>query len=161
MTLNITVPVYNEGRLLAANIARLHAFATASLPFTWTIVLADNGSTDDTLRIARRLADELPHIAVLHLEARGRGRALKAAWTRVPADILSYMDADLSSDFGAFPLLLRSLSSDNRGARRCDVATGSRLLDPTLTTRSLKRELISRAYNLLLKTLLGTRFCDA
>jgi hypothetical protein len=94
---------------------------------------------------------------VLRLPLKGLGRALREAWIASQADILSYMDADLSSDLKAFPELVAKLSS---GA--CDLATGSRLLRPELTTRSFKRELISRCYNRLIRLMFpNITFSDA
>ena len=75
----IVVPVYNEERVLPRSINRLHAFLSDRFPFSWRIVIADNASTDGTLAAARRLAHELPGVRVLHLPAKGRGRALRAA----------------------------------------------------------------------------------
>ncbi len=154
--LNITLPVFNEESALASSIARLHAVASSRLPFRWNIVIADNGSTDRTPEIARSLAEQYANTSVVHLDQKGRGRALKAAWLESGADILSYMDADLSTDLEALPALLRPLDCG-----LCDVAIGSRLLRAELTTRSLRREFISRSYNFLLKAMLGVHFSDA
>src|SRR3954464_14556334 len=77
----IVVPVYNEERALGASIRRLHAYLSHGFPFSWRIVVADNASTDSTLPVAHRLAHELPDVAVLHLAEKGRGRALRAAWS--------------------------------------------------------------------------------
>src|SRR6201999_2029919 len=76
----IVVPVYNEQAALRGSIHRLHAYLTTHFPFSWRIVVADNASVDDTLTIARRLADELRNVRVVHLDQKGRGRALRAAW---------------------------------------------------------------------------------
>jgi glycosyltransferase involved in cell wall biosynthesis len=165
MTLNITVPVFNEECVLEDNIVKLHAFAAAFLPFGWQIVIADNGSTDATPKIAGVLAKNLRNTSALHLQTKGRGAALKAAWERYPADILSYMDADLSTDLEVFPALVSALAGgdglpDNLPGPY-HLAVGSRLLVPGLTTRSFRRELISRAYNLLLKATFHPRFSDA
>jgi hypothetical protein len=93
---------------------------------------------------------------VLHLDEKGRGRAVKTAWNESKADILSYMDCDLSTDLAAFPPLIESMISG-----RFDVAVGSRLLKPSLTTRGIRRETISRGYNLLIKASFHTKFSDA
>ena len=66
------------------------------------------------------------------------------------------MDADLSTDLGAFPLLVEPLIN-----AECDVVIGSRLLEPRKTTRCRKREALSRCYNWLLQASLGVRFRDA
>jgi glycosyltransferase involved in cell wall biosynthesis len=93
---------------------------------------------------------------VLHLDRKGRGRALRAAWTRSEADVLAYMDVDLSTELSALPSLLIPLLQV-----RADVAIGSRLAPGAEVTRGLKRELISRSYNALLRLTLGVGFSDA
>jgi len=124
--LNVTVPAFNERRCLVPNVRRLVAFLDG-LAVSYEVVIADNGSTDETLALAGGLSDELKNVRVLHLDERGRGRALKAAWKSSRARLLTYMDADLSSDLEAFPALLNSLVTDC-----CDLAIGSRLLQPEL-----------------------------
>jgi len=154
--INIVIPVYNEEALLAGSIARLDAFLEKQCPYPCEIVIADNGSTDRTLEIARGLAAQHSRLSVLHRNQKGRGGALKSAWSQSTADIRSYMDVDLSTELAAFPLLVEKLVTGGY-----DLAIGSRLLNPALTTRSRKRELISRAYNLLVKGMFHTRFSDA
>ncbi|MDX6657035.1 MAG: hypothetical protein QOH62_1828, partial [Solirubrobacteraceae bacterium] len=103
---DIVVPVFNEQAALAASIRRLHAFLEDGFPFRWRILIADNASTDATPAVAAALAAELPGVAVLRLEEKGRGRALRAAWAQSPADVVAYMDVDLSTDLrGLLPLV--------------------------------------------------------
>ncbi len=154
--IDIVIPVYNEQAALAGSIRRLHAFLNAELPYAWRIVIADNASTDATLPIARALATELDHVTVAHLDGKGRGRALRAAWTAGDADVLAYMDVDLSTDLRALLPLVSALVSGHS-----EVAIGSRLARGARVVRGRKRELISRAYNRLLRTGLRARFCDA
>ena len=120
--IDIVVPVYNEQAALAGSIRRLHRVLGEELPYAWRIVIADNASTDGTLALARGLAAELPHVDVLHLDAKGRGRALRAAWSASDADVLCYMDVDLSTDLRALLPLISPLVSGHS-----DVAIGSRL----------------------------------
>ena len=152
----IVVPVYNEEVTLASSIARLHAFLTHHLPFTWQITIADNASTDLTPELADTLADELPGVAALHLAEKGRGRALRAAWMYSTAKVVAYMDADLSTDLRALAPLVAPLLSGHS-----EVAIGSRLARGARVQRGPKREFISRSYNQLLRTALHARFSDA
>ena len=156
MFVNVTIPVFNEEVRLSRCLPRLHRFLTGQSRFDFEIVIADNGSTDETLKIARELCLQHDGTRVLRLDRKGRGRAVKRAWFESQADILSYMDVDLSTDLTAFPPLIEALMGGG-----FDVATGSRLLEPSLTTRSWKRELISRCYNRLIKVMFRTRFSDA
>ncbi|HEX5927530.1 MAG TPA: glycosyltransferase, partial [Baekduia sp.] len=142
---DVVVPVYNEQAALQDSIRRLHGFLTESFPFTWRIVVADNASTDGTPFIAAALADELSGVTHLRLDRKGRGLALREAWSRSDARVVSYMDVDLSTDLrGLLPLIAPLLSGHS------DVAIGSRLARGAEVVRGPKRELISRAYNTIL-----------
>jgi glycosyltransferase involved in cell wall biosynthesis len=156
MTVTVTLPVFNEEVQLAESVGRLRAFLQDQGQFHWDIVIADNGSTDRTAEIAAGLRRRWPDLRVEHLPGKGRGRALRKVWSESLADILSYMDVDLSTDLEALPRLIQPLAG-----RQYDVATGSRLLPESQTTRCWKREMISHAYNWLIKTTFHTRFSDA
>jgi glycosyltransferase involved in cell wall biosynthesis len=152
----IVIPVHNERHVLAASIRTLHAHLEREHAFSFQLTIAENASTDGTLELAETLAHELAGVSVLHLDAKGRGRALRAAWGQSDADVLAYMDVDLSTDLGSLAGLLMPLL-EGRG----DITIGSRLAPAAQVRRSIKRELISRAYNLLLHMTLGAGFSDA
>jgi glycosyltransferase involved in cell wall biosynthesis len=155
-SVEVVVPVFNEQAALERSVRRLHRFMTAELPFSWRIVIADNASTDATPAIARTLAAELPGVEVLSLDRKGRGLALREAWSRSDARVLCYMDVDLSTDLrGLLPLVAPLLSGHS------DLAIGTRLARSARVVRGPKRELISRGYNRLLRTVLRARFSDA
>ncbi len=154
--IDVVVPVYNEAHVLAASIRRLHDHLTASVPFAARIIIANNASTDHTADVARALATDLPGVELLDLPEKGRGRALRAAWTESPAEVLCYMDVDLSTDLRALLPLVAPLLSGHS-----DLAIGTRLAKDSRVERGLQRELISRTYNRLLKYSLGARFSDA
>jgi putative flippase GtrA len=154
--IEVVIPVFNEEAVLAESVHRLHRYLTAELPFTWRIVVADNASIDATPAIAARLARELPGVGVLRLEEKGRGRALRAAWSASRAQVVCYMDVDLSTDLrGLMPLVAPLLSGHS------DLAIGTRLAHGARVVRGPKRELISRGYNAILRTTLRARFTDA
>jgi len=155
-TVDVIIPVYNEEHVLAESVATLRRFLRENLHHKWRILIADNASTDDTLAVAQELAEKHRDVASLHIPEKGRGRALKASWLGSAADIVSYMDVDLSTELEAFPPLIEAIASEGY-----HVATGSRLSPDSDTTRSRKREVISRGYNLMIKALFFTRFCDA
>jgi len=137
-------------------VRRLVAYLRESFPFRAQITIADNGSTDATWVIADRLARELPEVRAVHMELPGRGRALRAIWSQSEAEVLAYMDVDLSTDLNALLPLVAPLLSGHS-----DLAIGTRLARGSRVIRGPKRELISRGYNLLLRTLMGARFSDA
>ena len=152
----IVIPVHNEEADLEASVRKLHDYLSEHFTLSWTITVADNASTDTTWRIARRLAEELEGVEALHLDQKGRGRALRAAWSASTARVVAYMDVDLSTDLDALLPLVAPLLSGHS-----DVAIGTRLASSARVVRGPKRELISRGYNLVLKTTLRTAFSDA
>lgn len=156
-SVDLVIPVYNEERVLANSVATLSDWATEHLPYRWRIVIADNASTDGTLAVAQRLAAEDPDgVAVVHLDRKGRGRALKKAWLESTADAMCYMDVDLSTDLAMITPLLAGVLEDG-----CDVAYGSRVSRGADVKRSLRREVNSRGYIALIKLLFWTKFADA
>jgi glycosyltransferase involved in cell wall biosynthesis len=155
-SVEIVVPVYNEERDLEPSVRRLHAYLDGFFPFPTRITIADNASTDATPGIGARLAAELPGVRYLRLEERGRGRALAAAWSESDADVVAYMDVDLSTGLEALLPLVAPLISGHS-----DLAIGSRLSAGAHVRRGARREVISRGYNLLLRLALGVRFRDA
>lgn len=152
----VVVPVYNEQRALPESIRRLHEHLTDSFPFRWRIVIANNASTDETARVAAALAADLPGVELLDLAEKGRGRALRTAWMRSDAEIVAYMDVDLSTDLRALLPLVAPLVSGHS-----DIAIGTRLASGSRVVRGPKREFISRSYNRLLHLSLAARFSDA
>ena len=158
-TIDIVIPCLNERRQLPVTLETLLAFCSANLSrYSWRVVVADNGSDDGTLEVARDYSARNPgEMAYIHLTERGRGRALRKAWLESEADIVCYMDVDLSTDLQALPPLIGSIAWYGY-----DVAIGSRLAKGAkVELRSLRREFISRTYNLLIKMMFHTRFSDA
>ena len=156
MRVLVAIPVFNEEAQLAESIGKLYAHLGAGWAFDFEVVVADNGSEDGTLAVANRLSEEYPNLRVVHLGLKGRGRALKQVWSESTADVLSYMDVDLSTNLSALVPLVQAVASGD-----FDLATGSRLLPAWVTRRCWRREHISRAYNHLVKRLFRTRFSDA
>jgi putative flippase GtrA len=153
---DIVIPVYNEEQTLAASVGRLHDHLRRWFPFTWRITIADNASTDGTWLIAVSLASSLAGVRLVRLPEKGRGRALREAWTTSDADVVAYMDVDLSTDLSALLPLVAPLVSGHS-----DVAIGSRLAPGARTVRGPKREIISRTYNRLIHLVFRNRFRDA
>jgi putative flippase GtrA len=153
--LDVAVPVHNEEADLGPCVRRLLAHLRG-FPYPFRITIVDNASTDATLAVARGLARELPEVSAVHLEAKGRGRALRAVWSASDARVLAYMDVDLSTDLAALLPLVAPLISGHS-----DLAIGSRLTRGSRVVRGIKREVISRSYNLLLRGTLAARFSDA
>jgi glycosyltransferase involved in cell wall biosynthesis len=155
-TVEIAIPVHNEEAALERSVHRLDAFCGEHLPYSFRIVIADNASTDRTEEIGEALAAELPAVAYVRLTEKGRGRALRRVWSRSDADVLAYMDVDLSTGLEALLPLVAPLISGHS-----DLAIGTRLARGARVVRGPKREVLSRTYNRLLHLSLRSRFSDA
>jgi putative flippase GtrA len=155
-SVEVVVPVYNEECALPGCIEVLRAHLEAQFPFEWTIVVVDNASTDGVLRVASEIAAADDRVRVLHLDRKGRGHALRTAWAWSKADVVVYMDVDLSTSLDALlPLVVPLVNGHS------DLAIGSRLAPGARTVRSARREVISRCYNLMIRLSHGARFSDA
>ncbi|MDP9248578.1 MAG: bifunctional glycosyltransferase family 2/GtrA family protein [Candidatus Dormibacteraeota bacterium] len=152
----IVIPVYNEEADLESSVKRLHSYLQKQFPFSATITIADNASTDGTWPLAVRLAGELDDVRAIHLDEKGRGLALAQAWLESDSEVVAYMDVDLSTDLDALHPLVAPLLSGHS-----DISIGSRLARGASVVRGPRREAISRAYNMLLKVALGVGFGDA
>lgn len=153
----IVIPVYNEEEQLLSNVSKLHSFLANQFPAeNWLITIADNASTDHTPQEAERAIKALGQVTYLRLEQKGRGRALKKAWNQSKAKVVAYMDVDLSTHIRHIPELVSFLLDG-----KADLSIGSRLLPTSRITRSFKREIISRVYNLIIKLIHRTKFSDA
>ncbi|GAB18735.1 putative glycosyltransferase [Gordonia effusa NBRC 100432] len=154
--LDIVVPVYNERDDIASTLLRLRAHLDQHVPYASRITVADNASTDGTLEIAADMVNRVAGLRVVHLEQKGRGRALNAVWQASDAEVVAYCDVDLSTDLNALMPLIAPLISGHS-----DVAIGTRLARTSRVVRGPKREFISRSYNLILRTTMGAKFSDA
>ncbi len=155
-TVEIAVPVHNEERDLERSLRRLRDYLDTRFPVTAVVTIADNASTDATWSIAERLADELEGVRAVRLDHKGRGRALRAVWGASRARVVAYMDVDLATDLDALLPLVAPLISGHS-----DVAIGTRLAPGARVIRGPKREVISRCYNLIVRTALRSHFSDA
>jgi len=152
----VVVPVYNEERALRKNLTLLLDYLREEFPFSFGVVIADNASTDATWQVARELEAEHPELSAIHVERKGRGLALRTAWLSSRADVVAYMDVDLSTNMTSFLPLVAPLLSGHS-----EVAIGTRLRRGAHITRQLRRELLSRGYNALIHTGFRVSFSDA
>lgn len=150
----VVLPVYNEEKVLRRSVQTLTDFLCNHAKYAWKIVIADNNSQDSTGKIGRVLESENPLVQYIHIPRKGRGIALRTAWSQTDCDFVSYMDIDLSTGLDALIQSIDLLSD-------ADIVVGNRLAKDSNTTRCLKRELISRSYNIVIKLTLGTSFKDA
>lgn len=154
LNLDLVVPVYNEEEVLEKNILLLHSFLKKNLTLNWQITIADNASTDATLKIAKDLTKRYNEINCIHLDEKGKGRALKAAWTQSQAEIMGYLDVDLAYDLNDLPLMVQSLQQN------ASIATGNRYDSRSVVDRGWKRTILSQAYRAFVRLLLETNLND-
>lgn len=156
-SVNIVLPVYNEEKELSQSVKTLYGFLTNNIhDFTWHITIVDNASRDETYTIAKKLALKHKEVTAIHLDLKGRGRAVKHAWRKRNFDILAYMDIDLSSDLKHLEALVHSLG------RGYDIAIGTRnSYGSRVYKRTLLRTITSKVYILLIKMLFFVNFSDA
>ena len=156
ITVEVVVPVYNERRALPGCVRVLHDYLDENIDQAWKITIVDNASTDGTSDVALDLAHEFDRVGVIRLDRKGRGHALRTAWQRSTADVVAYMDVDLSTGLDALAPLIAPLANGHS-----DIAIGSRLAAGARTVRGPRRELISRGYNMAIRLSHGARFSDA
>ncbi|HEV2440202.1 MAG TPA: glycosyltransferase [bacterium] len=155
LRVEIVIPVFNEAHVLTNTVRTVVAFLSRTCPYDWHMVIADNRSTDATPEVIRCITAGNPRVLGLRIETQGRGIALRRAWADPTVDIHAYMDADLSTDLGALGPLLAHVADG------CDIAIGSRHVPNAALTRGLRRDMLSRGYNALLRLVFGTGITDA
>ena len=127
--LSIIVPAYNEEQRLGRALARIREYF-ASRPAGVAgleIIVVDDGSTDQTARIARDWTHEMPFLRLVsNGENRGKGYSVRHGMLEASGRIALFTDADLSSPIEESEKLLSAIRAGN------DVAIGSRALDRSL-----------------------------
>ncbi len=149
---SIVLPAYNEAR----NIERAVKAVIETMDRTgydYEVIIAEDGSTDGTDKIASRLADG-KKVIHLHSDQRlGRGKALNRAFTKARGKVVAFLDVDLSTDMAHLPELIDA-------AFRYGIAVGSRLKKESKTERPIKRDFPSKVYNFLVRLLLNSKVSD-
>jgi glycosyltransferase involved in cell wall biosynthesis len=158
MTFDITIPVLNEEATLSQQVRLLHDFLCDHFPdrSQWKIVIADNGSTDNTPHLAMALCDDFPEVQLVKVPEKGVGLALKTSWGQSKADMVGYMDLDMATDLRHFIQAYNAIHTEG-----FDLVYGTRLhRQSKVIGRTITREITSRIFNMLLRWYLGVRFSD-
>jgi glycosyltransferase involved in cell wall biosynthesis len=158
-SLEITIPILNEERVLEQNVQTLLKYLNEEInheKIEWKIVIADNGSSDGSHQIMDRLCQRFSNLHYLRIDRIGVGIALKTSWSQSEMDIVGYMDVDLATSLTHIKEMLTAIIDQNY-----DFVYGSRLHQKAIVTgRSLKREIVSRIFNTILRNYLKVRFSD-
>ena len=153
----LVLPVYNEQQILPESVSKLRNWCLDHPEYDWQITIANNASTDATLTVAQELSRTYQDLVTVHdIGVKGRGIALKTVWLTSKADIVAYMDIDLSTDINHITELIEPIVNG-----RSEITYGSRLHKDAETKRSFKREFISRSYVFVLRLLAGLKVTDA
>ena len=151
----VVLPAFNEAKRIRRAVEEVK-FWMERTDYDYEIIIAEDGSTDGTDKIAAELAKKDPKVRHLHSDKRlGRGKALSNAFKQAEGDVLVYLDVDLSTDMGHLKELIDAIAKEGY-----DFATGSRLMKESQTDRPFKRDLASRVYNFLVRLMLGSKLRD-
>lgn len=154
---DLVIPVYNGEDDIRSCINSLLQWMKDHDNHKWRIIIADNASTDKTLQISNEFQKKYPEIIfVKHIPRKGRGIALRTAWSYSDADVCTFMDVDLSTDLSHISEIVDPIIR-----HECDICCGSRWLPESKVKRKLFRGMLSWSYNFLLKVLLGLKINDA
>ncbi|MFA5412037.1 MAG: dolichyl-phosphate beta-glucosyltransferase [Candidatus Micrarchaeia archaeon] len=150
--LSVIIPAHNEEKRLEPTVRALER-ELGRMGKDHEIIIAEDGSSDHTLQIAKRLEDG--RIRVLHSDARlGKGKAIQDAALSAKGDIIAFMDADLAADLSCLPALVGSVE---KGA---SIAIGSRYVPGSMIKRKFLRDFYSRAFNSIIAILWNSRVKD-
>ncbi len=156
MLIEFCLPVYNESKILKQNVLKLLDFCqNQNFNFTWVIIIIENGSTDNTAEICKKITAAHQRIKMVSVTEKGKGVAIKKYFSKSVADYLIYMDIDLAVSLDYLPKLIAPLLNNE-----ADLVIGSRLLPDSDTERGFLRSLSSKFYNLLSRIILGHNLSD-
>jgi glycosyltransferase involved in cell wall biosynthesis len=153
--ISVVFPAYNEADALETAVEKVTR-ALNEFARSYEIIIAEDGSTDGTDKVAAILSERYSFIKHLHGEKRlGRGTALKNAFKKSNGKTIIYMDVDLATDVGQIKFLVRAIEEEGY-----DFTIGSRMLSESKVERSRTRQITSKSYNFLVRALLGSKVKD-
>ncbi len=151
--ISIVIPIYNEEAILASSVrALLEQLSKIGIYSDYEIVLCENGSTDNTLAIARQLERECDAIRVERLDTPSYGRALRHGILAAHGRVIFIFNADFwDVGFLESALIL---------SKEFDLIIGSKQARGAIDRRPFARQFISRSFNLILKLFFGYEGTD-
>lgn len=158
MKLNILFPVLNEHLRLERGITTCVKYMREHIHMDYELTIIDNGSDDDTPEIGRRMEELYDEVKYVRIEERGVGIAFKTGVERTDADIVGYMDIDLSTDLRYLSRMLHMFKK----YPELQYVNGSRF-SPKSDTQGRKwyRKITSAGLVTILKLMFAMRSTDA
>ncbi|MGB7340425.1 MAG: glycosyltransferase, partial [Phototrophicaceae bacterium] len=152
--LSIVIPAYNEEERIVPTVGAIAAYVS-TLGFEWELIVADDGSTDDTVKLLQEL--ELVNLRVLIAAKNGgKGSAVRRGMLAARGDYVLFTDADNSTPIENVTPVLKKLTDEGY-----DVAVGSRAADgASESNKSFFRHLMSGGLRLLVRYVLNIRVKD-
>jgi glycosyltransferase involved in cell wall biosynthesis len=151
---SIVIPVYNEEAILEAAVKDLLDRLTTHFDFPFELILAENGSRDQTVALAQQLAERFPEVRTFSLGEPNYGKALKRGILEARGEIVVCDEIDLcDTDFYARALALLD-------AYEADLVVGSKVLDSSSDERPFLRHFATLVINGMLRISLGFKGTD-
>ncbi len=158
-SINILFPVYNEENRLERGIRTTKTYIEKALgDVDISLTIVDNASTDKTQEIAEKLSQEIPGVSYLRIQEKGVGAAFRAGVRENKAEIVGYMDVDLSTDLKALYVMKRVFEEhpEVMMVNASKQAKGSKTIG-----RAWYRNLTSKGLTLVMKAGLSMKASDA
>jgi len=152
--ISFLIPAYNEEKILEKNVNKLYNYfkrLKELKKYKWELIISDNNSVDNTLKIAKKLAKKYPKVTYVHMNKRPKSYCMKTVWIKEEADYYIVMDADLSADIKHTTQLIDGLE------KGYDIVMGSRVSKEFKSKRSFFRKIISYFLIFLLKTMFSIK----
>jgi len=150
---SIVIPIYNEEAILRSAVVDL-VDRLSTLPWSYELVLAENGSTDRTIEVATELTERFDQLVCQHIDQPNYGRALRGGILQARGDIVMCDEIDLcDTDF--YERAVARLQDPS-----VDFVVGSKVMEGAVDERPLVRHLGTVAINGLLRVMLGFKGTD-
>jgi glycosyltransferase involved in cell wall biosynthesis len=153
--ISVIMPAFNEGKKIRSNLEEtIVTFRSLGYPFE--LIVVNDGSTDDTESEVQKAELDHPEVKlVTYLKNGGKGNALKAGWKRAKGDLVTFVDADLELHPKQLQRFLLEME-----AKKVDIVIGSKRHPESIVNYPLKRRILSRFYNLLVRGLFQCNITD-
>lgn len=153
MTLDLVIPAHNESEVILPTLTLISDALNGIPDLSWQIIVAENGSTDDTYAVVKNA--NLPQVTIFSARQKGKGAALKEAAALSRAEYFGFTDADASPDPTAVAGMLREMC-----AHDTNLIIGSRFHPDTITDRGMLRQASSRLFNIFARLIVGISVSD-